>query len=1071
MTFRKRFNTMSRSTKKNRLTTANNWWTHITKIMTKLADKELAVLTPDEHTSFWNGGHLNNYLHFLISSIQTIDKEMKNNKSNDLVLFELLEMYACVRNCVTYICLFNDSVNTQSGNKKLVKESIKSFIKYFRGKGSLFSELIENHSIIYWDTKFIIHRLEKQIDCGLLIMDEKFKVSDSEVKQCIYRCTFGNRFYATNEQKDSKMSKSYSGGFRNRNGNSNKDDTYHSNSKYGYSSNNGNNINSINRNCSQPCQSQRLAFLEQGNNAFWFVYLEQLLSIDSEASAKNAREAYECLQHVFALIISMAKQNATEAMVYSLSALTLTKWLLTIAPFEDRSVLAEVARAVQIMSSWPSPYGYVALQVLDRIYNESKIPGRMAWEHNINVLGELIDFHDIENDETVELNKIYIFSGENSNSRSYIFYHFWDDVREDSVARKKYSQKVDSIKRLLLINFISSSFLDEKVLDTYDDVESKDRDREIYTFYTRDHLLSYIRHVMSSEDVQRFVNDTFYIMEDLAKLSHVEVFENRVKVVTKLVKNLQFEYFKDLKRKKEKSNREDKEKIESLNIEEKETALIEKAVDLMQNAISTRGEINVTYKDIKSQLLEAFDDETYEKCKPRVSGLLKDFSSRNELKQLTWSDRASYQIKLKSFKRSNVDFPSLREGNSSYVDNADLKELEDLVLKFDKQTSICLLGGIEVVHRYVCAYVSFVEQNKFNPNIRLYLIPSQHSFLAEAIAAVDPWYCRHVYIPFCYPSWTIPFVRPPWVTSDDDVEAEESPKTLNTTAGTGPQKVLSSLKQHYFQNAESTFSVPIFMCECWERVHDTGDDEESNDSSSDLSIPFCSSLEIGIYPEVYSSKYADDNSGSEVGHKDSYSSLTYEKDVKKLRKYMQYLTISERESLSKTFEIFFLKKSIKKLEKNYELRDIRRTSEVAADKKLIPIESSDPLIRFCVSNIPEHEKSKVSLAETYLYCSMYKVSSKCEEIIANKKNRKELRTKDIKEIERCLTNHEDASTFVANDIVIKSRDGKGFSVMLDGEIFGPYTKLRIKPTYDNLSLDIQQFVPQIITKNKPINRK
>ena len=126
---------------------------------------------------------------------------MKNNKSIDLVLFELLEMYACVRNCVTYICLFNDSVNTQSGNKKLVKESIKSFIKYFSGKGSLFSELIENHSIIYWDTKFIIHRLEKQIDCGLLIMDEKFKVSDSEVKQCIYRCTFGNMFYATNEQK------------------------------------------------------------------------------------------------------------------------------------------------------------------------------------------------------------------------------------------------------------------------------------------------------------------------------------------------------------------------------------------------------------------------------------------------------------------------------------------------------------------------------------------------------------------------------------------------------------------------------------------------------------------------------------------------------------------------------------------------------------------------------------------------------------------------------------------------------------------------------------------------------
>ena len=51
----------------------------------------------------------------------------------------------------------------------------------------------------------------------------------------------------------------------------------------------------------------------------------------------------------------------------------------------------------------------------------------------------------------------------------------------------------------------------------------------------------------------------------------------------------------------------------------------------------------------------------------------------------------------------------------------------------------------------------------------------------------------------------------------------------------------------------------LYLWECWERFHDTGDDEESNDSSSDLSIPL-SSLEIGIYPEVYSSKYADDNS-------------------------------------------------------------------------------------------------------------------------------------------------------------------------------------------------------------------
>ena len=32
----------------------------------------------------------------------------------------------------------------------------------------------------------------------------------------------------------------------------------------------------------------------------------------------------------------------------------------------------------------------------------------------------------------------------------------------------------------------------------------------------------------------------------------------------------------------------------------------------MQNDISTRGEIKLTYQDIKSQLLETFDNEIYE---------------------------------------------------------------------------------------------------------------------------------------------------------------------------------------------------------------------------------------------------------------------------------------------------------------------------------------------------------------------------------------------------------------------------------------------------------------------------
>ena len=60
-------------------------------------------------------------------------------------------------------------------------------------------------------------------------------------------------------------------------------------------------------------------------------------------------------------------------------------------------------------------------------------------------------------------------------------------------------------------------------------------------------------------------------------------------------------------------------------------------------------------------------------------------------------------------------------------------------------------------------------------------------------------------------------------------------------------------------------------------------------SSSNMSIPFCSSLEIGIYPEVYSSKYADDNSANDSAHKDGYCSAKYEKDIAQLRQYLLQL--------------------------------------------------------------------------------------------------------------------------------------------------------------------------------------
>ena len=477
--------------------------------------------------------------------------------------------------------------------------------------------------------------------------------------------------------------------------------------------------------------------------------------------------------------------------------------------------------------------------------------------------------------------------------------------------------------------------------------------------------------------------------------------------------------------------------------------------DVIDKELCERGHLHLTYKDIKAELLKRVEEGIFNEYKTKISEMLQIRSKRFDLQDCLLSSGMAYRIILKSFRRSSesYNFPfTIGSEQKKYAYNADLEGFEDLIADMKQPINLCLLGGVSVVHRFVCAYVAFTYKH-FEPNIRLFLIPAEHSFLAENIAALDPWYSRNIYTPFCYPSWTVPFFQPP--PSEED-EVEDSLKTVEESNESktidGPVKIWSSLSQHYFQHAESKFSVPIFMCECWENLYDEGFDGENAISSSNMSIPFCSSLEIGIYPEVYSSKYADDNSANDSAHKDGYCSAKYEKDIAQLRRYLLELNKDERENLMRQLTVSFS-------------NDLKSTTAHKADGLVprietqeIDIKNTGSLIRFCISNVPEHEFSKIRVNENSLYCSIYNVSTKCEEIISNKKNRKELRLKDINAIEECLSDHKNASTFIANKVSIKSSDGKSFHVMLDGEIYGPYSKLEIAPTKNNLTADFLQFI-------------
>ena len=132
----------------------------------------------------------------------------------------------------------------------------------------------------------------------------------------MYRCAFGNQHYAAMGRRESK------------------------------------NMSDFNASrSSHPHWRQRSRFLAQGNVAFWLSRLQELISPINPKCTDNASEAYDAIKEVLHDLLLMAKQNATESMFYSLSALTLTRWLMNVSPIENAIVISEIARSVQAMTS------------------------------------------------------------------------------------------------------------------------------------------------------------------------------------------------------------------------------------------------------------------------------------------------------------------------------------------------------------------------------------------------------------------------------------------------------------------------------------------------------------------------------------------------------------------------------------------------------------------------------------------------------------------------------------------------------------------------------------------------
>lgn len=132
-------------------------------------------------------------------------------------------------------------------------------------------------------------------------------------------------------------------------------------------------------------------------------------------------------------------------------------------------------------------------------------------------------------------------------------------------------------------------------------------------------------------------------------------------------------------------------------------------------------------------------------------------------------------------------------------------------LRNDQKTTelrICIVGGDRMLHNFLCAvlYVKLIEEELLkNINLKFYLLPAQRNHVAAFLARHDSWYNRHVYLPF-----RSVFLLP-WL----DCDADSSVVDQEAVDLPPPGVFYRKLTEDYLRESETAFNFNVYKIEGW----------------------------------------------------------------------------------------------------------------------------------------------------------------------------------------------------------------------------------------------------------------
>lgn len=162
---------------------------------------------------------------------------------------------------------------------------------------------------------------------------------------------------------------------------------------------------------------------------------------------------------------------------------------------------------------------------------------------------------------------------------------------------------------------------------------------------------------------------------------------------------------------------------------------------------------------------------------------------------------------------------------------------------------IILTGSDSITHKFVKNYVYTMENNKLcsQLNIRFYCIPTfqVNNTLSVFLASIDPWYTRHIYLPFFFRPW-LPRLD---IKADSKKMAKKDPNFANLTksfisdpSSIGPNEkslpIMYSeiMMQDYLTEATRILPINIYKVTCF----------KFDLSHAEDIFPMCMYIDIGV---------------------------------------------------------------------------------------------------------------------------------------------------------------------------------------------------------------------------------